>query len=141
MAFEFNQIAADHNNLAGLTRWSKLGTTACPLFQGYKRFIPMEWNAYESAELGGDRLYKKIGLPNAAFVFPRISEEEHNYIVENFTVDGISGYVTVTLYDREYLTWKNFNGTLVIQSDNRNYSVEAGEYTDYRLEFYDLEEI
>lgn len=141
MAFEFNQIAAGHNNQDELERWSKLtGDDGCPLFQSYKKFIPMEWSDYESEEQAGNRLYIKIGLKNFAFVFPRITEEEDQKI-RSMTTNGISGFVTITVYDRSDLTWKDFNATMVILSSNKNFNVESGEYENYRLEFYDLEEL
>lgn len=142
MAFEFNQIADGHNNQAGLERWSKLtGTNGCLLFQGYKRFIPMEWNTSEETELGGDRLYVKIGTPWFAFVFPLISEEEDYKLTSTYTDDGVSGFVTVTAYDRDSLTWKDFNATIVIDPSNKNFNLETGFYTGYRVEFRDLEEL
>lgn len=139
MAFEFNQIAAGHNNQAGLTRWSKLQVTPCELFQGYKKFIPMEWNTHETQEQAGNRLYVKIGLPNFAFVFPLITPEEDVFLRDTFTTNSISGYVTITVEDQEDLTWKDFNATMVILPDNKNFNIESGEFEGYRVEFYDLE--
>lgn len=142
MAFEFNQIAAGHDNLEELERWSKLvDDTGCKLFQGYKKFIPMEWHCAEGQEMGGDRLYVKIGLPWFTFAFPLITEEEDNYLTTNYTINGISGPVTLTAYDRDALEWKNYNAIMHILPENKNFNVEMGFYDDYRIDFRDLEEI
>lgn len=140
MTFAINMIAAGHDNEDNLTRWSKLGTINCPLFQGYKKYIPTEWHCSESQALGGDRKYVKIGSPWFALRFPYLTEEEYYKLITDFTDDGLSGFVTVTAYDRDALTWKTFNATMWVLPDNIPFDVEKGFYAG-TVEFRDLEEV
>ena len=125
------QIAAGHNNAAGLTALEALDP---PLFAAYADGLLTEWHDSEARVWSGDRQLVPVGRAWVMWRCFRLTREEMQYLRDNF-----GAAVTIRTLDKGANAFANFNATLILPDPALGWS--ADEWHDVRIEFRDLEAI
>ena len=123
------QLAADHDNAAGLKVWRELSP---PLLKYYPIAADQEWKSYDGAKLTGARTDRTWGVPSVVITFGKVSFAEYRLL------RGYLGYVTLRCLNEDSGSWGNYNATLrTVTAGDLNKARDG--YNSVSLRFIDLE--
>lgn len=139
-------LSAGYNNAANMQPFYKLGidpTCGEPYFNDYRddNAIIIRFNQNEGVQLTGDRRQAPIGLPNCEFELAVITNNEFNFLADNFATNRLDGPVTVRTHDYENDAWKNYNAIMQLNTQDRSQAWNGYEWRPFIIRFIDMREI
>lgn len=137
-------IASGFNNAANMKPLYLLDPDdPCDLFQDYREQFSIGFKFFqnEGVQIGGDRRKVPIGLPIARWEFPVLSNDEFNYLADNFATNRLDGEVTMRTYDFENETWSNYNAVMDLSFQDRDSAWNGFEWRPFIIQFTELESV
>jgi hypothetical protein len=130
-------IAPGHDNQDNLKILHELQP---PLFHLYSEGFLHEFYDCDQRVRGGDRKWKKQGLPSAKIVVPLINNFEIAYLREEINDGEDSGDVTVEMLNTSLMVRQVFNATFDLPELRSLYQNgwEYCEWRDYEINFTDM---
>lgn len=109
-AFQDNQIAAGHNNTAGLTN---IGLIVPASHIAFPEPVVMPYHNPGILKIRTDGAVATIGFPSQVWMMPFLTYTHYDYLLETYCGDGYSGKVTIRTRIRKN-PYANYNATLVV---------------------------
>ena len=136
-------LASGYDNEANMQPIYRLGIDpSCGeyFFKDYQdQFaITFRFNQNEGTQITGSRQQIPIGLPNAEWEFPIMSNDEFNFLADTFASNRLDGLVTVRTYDFENNIWSNFNAIMNLNQQERATAWNGFEWRPFIIQFHDM---
>lgn len=142
--YDRQYLSSGFNNAANMQPIYKLGTNPdCNLpyfneYQGHYSLIEMRFFQNEGTVRTGDRRQVPIGLPNAEWEFPAVTNDDYNFLADTFATNRLDGEVTVRTYDFERDSWDNYNAIMNLNQQDRSSAWNGFEWRPFIIQFVDM---
>ena len=131
-------LASGYNNAANMLPLYLFNPSDnCPYFQDYREQFSIDFRYFrnEGVQKDGDGRKIPIGLPYAEWEFSVLSNEEFNYLADNFATNRLDGEVTFRTYNYESDTWENYNGIMDLSLQDRSSAWNGFEWRPFIIRF------